>query len=99
MGGLVLSPETFEWSDVLAAKVLMCLVHPRCGSLLPLTVLNVLVSVTTQHAPVGACINHLSKAQECCLSPPLQDCHAFGRCPHALFRLESHESPRVTSIT
>ena len=51
MGGLVLSPETFELLDIVAAKVLMHLVHPRCGSLLPSTVLNALVSFTTQCAP------------------------------------------------
>ena len=54
MGGLVLSPETFEWSDIVAMKVLTCLVHPRCGSLLPSTVLNALVSVNTQCTPAGA---------------------------------------------
>ena len=34
MGWAVLSPETFECSDIIAAEVLMCLVHPHCGSLL-----------------------------------------------------------------
>ena len=47
MGGAVLSPETFEWSNVVAVEVLMCLVHPHHGSLLPSTVFNTLVSVTT----------------------------------------------------
>ena len=68
MGGAVLSPETFEWSDVVAMEVLMHLVCPHHGSLLPSTVFNALVSFTTRHAPVGACINHLSEAQKCCSS-------------------------------
>ena len=103
MGGLVLSPETFEWSDVVAVKVLMHLVHPHHGSLPPSTVLNALVSVTTRHAPVGACINHLSKACECCFSPSKyclrRTAMPFGWCPQALFWFESYESPRVTSVT
>ena len=40
MGGVVLSPETFEWSDIVAVEVLMCLVHPRCGSLLQLYLMH-----------------------------------------------------------
>ena len=66
MGGLVLSPETFEWSDIVATKVLAHLVHPHHRSLLPSTVLNALVSVTTWCAPARAHINHLSEARECC---------------------------------
>ena len=102
MGGLVLSPETFEWSDIVAMKVLMHLVHSCHRSLLSSTVLNALVSVTTQCTPVGACVNHLSKAWECCSSPSKYHLHRtampFGWCWHALFRFESHESPHVTSI-
>ena len=102
MGGEVLSPKTFEWSDIVATEVLTCLVHPRHGSLLPSTVFNVLVSVVTQHAPVGACINHLSKAQEHCSSSSKYCLHRtavpFGWCLRALFRFESHESPHVTPI-
>ena len=48
MGGVVLSPKTFEWSDIVATEVLTCLVHPHCGSLIPSTVFNALVSVTTR---------------------------------------------------
>ena len=85
MGGAVLSPKTFKWSDIVAAEVLMCLVHPHCGSLLPSTVFNALVSVITQHAPAGACINHLSEAQECCSSSSKYRLHRtavpFGWCP------------------
>ena len=103
MGGLVLSPKTFVWSDIVAAKVLTHLVCPCHGSLLPSTVLNALVSVTTRRAPVGARINHLSKAQECCSSPSkyclCRTAAPFGWCPCALFRFESRESPRVTSVT
>ena len=51
----------------------------------------------------GMCINHLSETQECCLSPSKYCLHRtpvpFGWCPRALFRLESHESLRVTSVT
>ena len=101
MGGLVLSPKTFKWSDI-AMKVLTCLVYTRCGSQLPSTVLNALVSVTTQCAPVGARINHLSKAWECCSSPSKYPLHRtaapFGWCPHALFRLGSCKLPCVTSV-
>ena len=39
MGGVVLSPKTFEWSDV-AVEVLMCLVCPHCGSLLQLYLMH-----------------------------------------------------------
>ena len=53
MGGSVLSPETFEWSDIVAMEVLMCLVCPHCGILLPSTVFNVLVSVITWCDPAG----------------------------------------------
>ena len=53
MGGSVLLSETFKWSDIVAVEVLMCLVCPHCGSLLPSTVFNVLVSVITWHAPLG----------------------------------------------
>ena len=67
MGGEVLSPKTFVWSDV-AAEVSTCLVHSCRRSLLPSTVFSVLVSVVTWHAPVGVRINHLSKAREPCLS-------------------------------
>ena len=85
MGGAVLSPETFEWSDVVAVEVLTCLVHPHCGSLLPSTVFNVLVTVTTQCAPAEACINHHSKAWECCSSSSKYHLHRtaapFGWCP------------------
>ena len=103
MGGLVLSPKTFEWSDIVAMKVLTCLVCPHHGSPLPSTVLNVLVSVTTWSAPAGVCINHLSEAQESCSSPSkyclCRTATPFSWCPHALFRFESHELPCVTSIT
>ena len=63
MGGAVLSPKTFEWSDIVAVEVLTCLVHPCRRSLLPSTVFNALVSVTTQCAPAGARIKNLSKAR------------------------------------
>ena len=103
MAGLVLSPKTFKWSDIVAMKVLMCLVHPHHGSLLLSTVLNALVSVTTGHAPVEACVNHLSDAWECCSSPSkyhlCRTAAPFSWCPHALFRFESCESLCVTSIT
>ena len=102
-GRVVLSSKTFEWSDIVAKKVLTCLVHPHHGSLLSSTVLNTLVSVTTWHAPAGSCINHLSEAQECCLSPfkyCLRSTAApFGWCLRALFRFESCESPHVTFVT
>ena len=62
MGGAVLSPKTFEWSDVVTTEVLTHLVHPHHRSLLPSTVFNVLVTVTTQHAPAGAHINCHSEA-------------------------------------
>ena len=84
MGGAVLSPETFEWSDIVAMKVLMCLVHPRCRCLLPSTVFNTLVSVITWRTPAGARINHLSKAWECCSPLPStasQDCRTFWLVP------------------
>ena len=103
MGGLVLSPDSFKWSDVVAMKVLMCLVHPHHKSLLPSTKLNALVSVNTRHAPVGVHINHLSEAWECCSSPSKYCLHRtaapFGWCPQALFRFESCESLCVTSVT
>ena len=102
MGGAVLSPETFEWSDIVAMEVLTHLECPHCGSLLPSTVFNALVSVITRCAPVGVCINHLNEAQECCSSPPKYCLHRtatpFSWCPCALFRFESHELPCVTSI-
>ena len=53
-GRVVLSPETFEWSDIVATEVLMCLVHPHHRSLIPSTVFNALVSVTSRRAPVHA---------------------------------------------
>ena len=85
MGGAVLSPKTFEWSDIVAAEVLMCLVHPRCRNLLPSIVFNALISVITRHTPVGACINHLSEAQECCLFSSKyhlrRTATPFGWCP------------------
>ena len=94
--------QTFEWSDIVAMKVLTCLVHPHRGSLLPSTVLNALVSVTTRCAPTGARINHLSEAWECCSSPSkyllCRTVTPFSWCPHALFRFESHESLHVTSV-
>ena len=103
MGAGILSPKTFKWSDIVAEEVLTCLVHPHHGSIFSSTVLNVLVSVITQRAPVGACINHLSKAQECCSSSSKYRLHRtatpFGWCLQALFRFESHESPHVTPVT
>ena len=103
MEAAVLSPKTFKWSDIVAAEVLMHLVHPCCESLLPSTIFNTLVSVTTWHAPAGACINHLSEAHECCSSSSkyhlCRTAVPFGWCPRALFRFESHESPHVTPIT
>ena len=103
MGGAVLSPETFKWSDIVAVEVLTCLVCPCHRSLLPSTVFNALVSVTTQRVPAGACINHLSEAWECCLSSFKYHLHRtaapFGWCPQALFRFESCKSPHVTPVT
>ena len=102
MGGAVLSPKTFEWSDVVAAEVLTHLVHPCRGSLLTSTVFNALVSVTIRCTPAGAHINHLSKAWECCSSSSKYRLHKtakpFGWCPRALFRFESCESQRVTPV-
>ena len=96
MGGLLLSPKTFEWSDVVATKALTHLVCPHHRSLLPSSVLNMLVSVTTRHTPVGASINHSSNARECCSSPSkyclCRTAKPFSWCPHGLFRFESHES-------
>ena len=101
MGGAVLSPETFKWSDI-AMEVLMHLVHPLHGSLLPSTVFNTLVTVTTQCAPVGAHINCCSEAQECCSSSSkyhlCSTTAPFGWCPQALFRFESHESLHVAPV-
>ena len=102
MGGVVLSSETFEWSDVVATEVLMCLVHPRCRSLLPSIVFNVLVTVTTWCTPAGARTNCHSEAQECCSSSSKYCLHRtaapFGWCPQALFRFESYESPHVAPV-
>ena len=103
MGGAVLSSETFEWSDVVITEVLMCMVHPCHGSLLPSIVFNVLVTVTIWHTPVGARTNYHSKAQECCSSSSkyclLRTIAPFGWCLQALFRFESHESPCVAPFT
>ena len=66
------------------------------------TVLNALVTVITQCAPVGACINCLNKAWKCCLSSSkyhlCRTAMPFSWCPHALVRLESHESSCVMPI-
>ena len=103
MGGVVLSPETFEWSDIVAAGVLMHLVHPRHGSLLPSTVFNALVTVTTPCTPAGTHTNHRSEAWECCSSSSkyylCRTSTPFGWFPQALFRFESHESPCVAPVT
>ena len=102
MRGVVLSPKTFKLSDVVAAEVLMCLVHPHCGSLLPSIVFNVLVTVTTQCAPAGAHTNHHSEARECCSSSSKYSLHRnatpFGWCLQALFRFESCESLCVEAV-
>ena len=103
MGGAVLSPKTFEWSDIVALEVLTCLVRPHHGSLLPSTVFKALVSVTTQGALAGACINHCSEVRECCSSSSKYHLRRtavpFGWCPLALFRFESQESLPVTPVT
>ena len=102
MGGVVLSPKTFGWSDIVAVEVLKHLVHPHCGSLLPSTVFNTLVTVTTWCTPVGACTNHHSEAWECCSSSSKYHLHrtatSFGWCLQALFRFESCESPCVAPV-
>ena len=103
MGGAVLSPENFEWSDIVTVEVLTHLVCPHHRSLLPSSVFNALVSVTTQCAPVGACINHLSEAWECCSSSSkyhlCRTATPFSWCLQALFRFESCKSPHVTPVT
>ena len=102
MGEAVLSPETFEWSDVVAMEVLTCLVHPRHGSLLPSIVFNALVIVTIRCAPARACTNHHSEAQECCSSSSKYHLHRtampFSWCPQALFRFESRKSLHVAPV-
>ena len=103
MGGAVLSLETFKWSDVVAAEVLMRLVHPRHRSLLPSTVFDALVSDIIRCTPAGVHINHLSEARECCSSSSKyhlrRTAMPFGWCLQALFRFESCESPRVAHVT
>ena len=103
MGGVVLLPETFKWSDVVVMEVLTCLVHPHHRSLPPSTVFNALVSVITLCAPAGVHINCLSEAWECCSSSSkyclCRTAVPFSWCLQALFRFESHESPCVTPIT
>ena len=102
MGGAVLSPKTFEWSNIVAMEVLMHLVHPHHGNLLPSTVFNALVTVTTWRAPVGACTNHHSEAHECCSSSSKYclcgTAAPFSWCQQALFRFENHESLHVAPV-
>ena len=54
MQGVVVSPETFEWLVILATTVLMCLVHPRHGSLVPVKCIWHAGLINIQLAPIGS---------------------------------------------